>query len=183
MNSSNDSSAAAAMPAKYGKPSLGCYCDGANGQDHNDRKLLRLALGYGWTGPDAEEATKLLATEEEDDDRSDEALDRVEALQGLTQTAEEWLNEQETRPFTYWGWNDGNFGLWANVDGAREDCGFVSRKRIDEETNPEDASYPADDYRGEWLHVSDHGNATLYIREDDASKPEGFRDVEVWGVV
>lgn len=178
MNSSN-SAPAGQSGNKYGKPSLGCYCDGANGQDHNDRKLLRLALGYGWTGPDAEEATKLLATDEDDgsDDRSDEALDRVEALQGLTESAESWLNEQETRPFTYWGWSDGNFGLWANVDGAKEDCGFVSRKRIDEETDPEDASYPAADYRGEWLHVSDHGNATLYIRGEDG------KDVEVWGVV
>ena len=39
-----------------------------------------------------------------------------------------------------------------------------------------DQDYPPDDYRGEWLHVSDHGNCTLYVRENG-------EDREIWGVV
>ena len=34
--------------------------------------------------------------------------------------------------------------------------GFVSSKSQD---------YPPDDYEGEWLHISDHGNCTLYVRD------------------
>lgn len=56
----------------------------------------------------------------------------------------------------------------ADVDQARDDVEFVSSK---------DQDYPPADYRGEWLHVSDHGNATLYVRGDDG------QDKEVWGVV
>jgi hypothetical protein len=75
------------------------------------------------------------------------------------------------------------FGFWADVDQAKEDCAFVSCKdqaaarRLGMECDPEDASYPAPDFRGEWLHVSDHGNVTLYVRGEDG------KDVEIWGVV
>ena len=51
----------------------------------------------------------------------------------------------------------------------REDVGFVSGQ--------DGRDYPDDDYRGEWLSVSDHGNATLYVRGDDG------QDKEIWGVV
>lgn len=34
--------------------------------------------------------------------------------------------------------------------------GFVSSKTEE---------YPPNDYEGEWLHISDHGNVTLYVRD------------------
>ena len=80
-------------------------------------------------------------------------------------------------PFAYFGAHEGDgacFGYWANVQGAREECEFVSSKRQE---------YPADDYRGEWLHVNDHGNATLYVREDSPASPDSYADRELWGVV
>lgn len=59
------------------------------------------------------------------------------------------------------------FGFWESIDLAREDCEFVSSRKRE---------YPADDFVGYWLHVSDHGNATLYERSEG-------KDTEIWSVV
>lgn len=90
-----------------------------------------------------------------------------EYLSEWADSAVEFLNNLETRSFMYWGFEDNSLFLLANVEGAREDVGFVSSKTQD---------YPDDDYEGEWLHVSDHGNATLYVRENG-------KDREIWSVV
>lgn len=74
-------------------------------------------------------------------------------------------------PFAYFGAHEGNgsdFGFWPCLDSAREDCEFVSSKRQE---------YPEADFRGYWLHVSDHGNATLYERVSDEA------DTEIWSLV
>lgn len=92
---------------------------------------------------------------------------KSETLSELADSAVDFLNEQETRSFMYWGFEDNSLFLMANVDGAKEDVGFVSSK---------DQDYPDDDYQGEWLHVSDHGNATLYMRN-------AGKDTEIWSVV
>lgn len=155
----------------YGNPSMGCYLDQSyrNSVAH-DAATVRLAMGFGFV-PDAD-GIKLLAREDYDvlsDERDD-----AQMMSEFADEAIEWLNEQETRSFMYWA-NNGEtnaFGLWVNVDGAREDVGFVSGKKQD---------YPDADYRGEWLHVSDHGNATLYVREDRPGN--AWQDVEVWSVV
>lgn len=150
---------------KYGKPSIGCYFDGLHGQTTNDLRVIKLALGYGWDDDEARaihEAAPNLSEHQE------------EILTDCVADAETYLNDLETRPFMSWGWDDGNFGLWINVEGAKENCRFVSGG---DDANPDDSSYPADDYRGEWLHVSDHGNPTLYVRGDDG------KDVEIWSVV
>lgn len=89
----------------------------------------------------------------------------------LNETADEavsFLNNLESRSYMAWTVDDNSLFLIADVEAAKEDVGFVSNKHIE---------YPSDDYRGEWLHVSDHGNATLYVRGEDG------KDQEVWGVV
>lgn len=143
---------------QYDFPQMGCYCDGANGQERNDLRVIEMAVGYGW---EDKHALALLAADELDDEAQ-------ELLSYVVQDAEDYLNELETRSYMSWGWQDGDFGLYPDVDGAREDVGFVSSKAQD---------YPPDDYRGEWLHVSDHGNATLYVRGEDG------KDKEIWGIV
>lgn len=100
-----------------------------------------------------------------------------EWLSEVADEAVDYLNSLETRSFLSWGFEDNSLFLSPNVDCAREDCEFVSRKSVDETTDPDDASYPAPDYRGEWLHVTDHGNCTLYVRGDDG------QDREVWSCV
>ncbi len=170
----------------YGTPAMGCYLDQSyrNSDSHN-AAVVSLAMGFGYV-PDRE-TLNVLAREEnkclcETGSQSDSEL-----LNACADEAESWLNEQETRPFMYWA-NDGDagaFGLWCNVEGAKEDCGFISGG---DDASPQDGDYPADDYRGEWLHVTDHGNATLYVREDAPNGPQSlcagpYFDREIWSVV
>lgn len=62
-----------------------------------------------------------------------------------------------------------DFGFWpVDIDDIKDQVEFVSSK---------EQEYPPSDFRGEWLHVNDHGNATLYARIADD------RDKEIWAVV
>lgn len=147
---------------QYDNPILGCYFDSTYGQTCNDLRVIDLALCYGWND---DEARKF-------DDTSEDDLteDQLETLTYVVQDAEDYLNSLEARPFVSWQWYDGDFGLYADVDEARELLqmdGFVSSKSQE---------YPDDDYAGEWLHVNDHGNATLYVRENG-------EDTEIWSAV
>lgn len=60
-----------------------------------------------------------------------------------------------------------DFGFWVDVDDVKEQVDFVSSR---------EQEYPADDYEGEWLHVNDHGNCTLYVRANG-------QDTEIWSIV
>lgn len=144
---------------QYNNPSLGCYFDGTYGQTCNDLRVIDLALCYGWDNEDARRF----------DDTSEDDLteDQLETLMYVVQDAEDYLNSLETRPYVSWQWYEGDFGLYASVESSQEDCEFVSSKSQE---------YPDDHYTGEWLHVSDHGNATLYVRENG-------EDTEIWSVV
>lgn len=143
---------------QYDNPSIGCYFDGASGQQYNDIRVLKLAMSYGWQDADAQAII----------DADELTEEQQETLADVVWDAAEYLNSLETRSLVAWRWHDGDFGLYADVDMAKEDCEFVSSKTQE---------YPPEDYRGEWLHVSDHGNATLYVRGDNG------QDKEVWGVV
>ncbi len=141
---------------KYDFPTVGCYVDESAGSaDDCNRRTIEFAQDYGFT-VDNEEYEELVEEENKSEwlsETADEALD--------------FLNDLETRSFMSWQFEDNSLFLMADVDRAKEDVGFVSSKQQD---------YPPDDYQGEWLHVSDHGNATLYVRE-------GGKDEEIWGVV
>jgi hypothetical protein len=89
-----------------------------------------------------------------------------EQLSEIADDAVSFLNELETRSFMSWTFEDNSLFLLADVDSARDDVGFVSSKEQD---------CPADDYEGEWLHVSDPGNATLYVRASG-------KDREIWSL-
>ena len=75
-------------------------------------------------------------------------------------------------PYCYFGAHMGDgsdFGFWpADIEEIKEQVEFVSSKG---------AEYPADDYRGEWLHINERGNCTLYVREDSG------KDRKIWGCV
>lgn len=73
--------------------------------------------------------------------------------------------------FAYFGTHCGDgsdFGFWPDIDAARDFCGFVSTK---------ESEYPANDFVGEWLHINERGNCTLYVRD------ESGKDSELWSVV
>ncbi len=148
---------------KYGKPVLGCYLE------HGSRTVLQLsidicelAFGYGWEETQAKDLCAIDPEELNDGD--------AELLSEFSEDAADWLNSQETRPFLYWA-NDGHagaFGLWANYQDAIDGVEF--RSTTEEQS-------PAADFRGLWLSISDHGNAELYLRDENG------KDVSQWGIV
>lgn len=89
-------------------------------------------------------------------------------------TAEEIIGEMadalndHAPPYCYFGAHEGDgacFGFWPDLESCRESVEFVG-----------DFDAPEDGFTGEWLHVSDHGNATLYVRDIDGN------DNEVWSI-
>ncbi len=150
----------------YDFPSVGCYVDASCGPaDECNERTIKLAESYGFEAGEWQEEIG------EDDEGG-------QFLSELADKAIDYLNDLETRSFMSWQFEDNSLFLMADVDGAREDVGFVSHSSDNhtDECNPDDAAYPADDYEGEWLHVSDHGNATLYVRK-------GGKDTEIWSVI
>lgn len=151
----------------YDYPSVGCYVDESHGsaRDLNER-IIDEAEAYGFdSGEDFPE-----------DEESDEYS---EALNECADEAVDFLNDLEDRIAMSWIIADNSLFLAVDVESVRGEVGFVShddRCKCDE-CSADDSSYPADGYKGEWLHVSDHGNATLYVRGADGN------DTEVWSIV
>ena len=172
----------------YGKPTIGCHLDHANyNVDELNCRIIAIAQGFGMELPPDD--ADILACY--DKHSAGPHLDLSEQLNDLADSAIDWLNEQETRPYLYWA-NEGEanaFGLWPNIEGAMEDVGFVSAKshadarKLGIETDPGDSTYPPAHYRGEWLHVNDHGNRTLYVRTGSELVPTDYKDMEIWSVV
>ena len=150
---------------QYGAPSIGCHLDHAHyNTDELSTAIVELAIEFGYE-PGKEDSALVLCSNNHwlNDDAS-------QALYEASEEAIEWLNGQETRSHLYWA-NEGEagaFGLWPNIDGAKEDCEFISSKENE---------YPPKDFAGEWLHVNDHGNCTLYVRDGQGN------DKEIWSVV
>lgn len=144
---------------EYDNPSVGCYVDESAGSaDDCNRRTIEFAEDYGFN-PELDL----------DPDSEAESEDYSQNLSEAADSAVEFLNDLETRSFLSWQFEDNSLFLLPDVDGAKEDVGFVSGQF--------NQDYPPADYRGEWLHVNDHGNCTLYVRGEDGN------DVEVWSVV
>jgi hypothetical protein len=111
----------------------------------------------------------------------DDGMDRAEELINVSL----WDALQEfAPPFATFGASEGDgaeFGFWPDLESAKEQCGFVSLRapfpRMAGKFDPDDCTRPHPDFRGEWLHVNDHGNVTLYVRDESGA------DVEIWSVV
>jgi hypothetical protein len=75
-------------------------------------------------------------------------------------------------PYSYFGGVEGDpcdFGFWPqDIEAIKDSVGFSSSVT---------GEYPADDFRGEWLHVNERGNCTLYVREENGT------DREIWSLV
>lgn len=92
--------------------------------------------------------------------------------------ADELVNEslpdalsQFAPAFAYFGAHCGDgadFGFWpGDMEDVKEQVGFVSS---------ETQEWPDADFVGEWLHINERGNCTLYVRENGL-------DREIWGLV
>jgi len=148
----------------YDYPPPGCYVDESAGSaDDCNNRIISFAEEYGFT------YEELPAEDNED---------YPDILNEVADEAVDFLNGLEHRTGMYWVIDDNSLFLSADVESARELVGFASHENRCQcaDHNPEDPSYPPEDYRGEWLHVNDHGNATLYNRTDTG-------DEETWSVV
>ncbi len=144
----------------------GCYVDQSAGRVETlNKRVIEFAVAQGMVEP------VIPVTQIADEDF------RADVDNETADDAVSWLNDHNATPFSYWTIDDNSLFLVANVEEARESVDFVSRAIVDDDTDPEDASYPVKSYRGKWLHVSDHGNATLYVRGNDG------KDREIWSVV
>lgn len=147
----------AAMP-EVNEP-IGCLIDGsAESADYINKETIALAEIYGFDSGM--------------EDLNPEGDDYSQSLSEIADEAIDYLNQYNVTPHTFFTFEENSLFLIADIDGAREaieeDGGFISGK---------DADYPPADYLGLWLHVSDHGNVTLY----DKTGPEENR--EIWAVV
>lgn len=79
----------------------GCYGDGRLGHQHT-RQLCASMLVYVWSKVDIDQPTDIIneLCREMSDDASEE------------QDACDWLNEHDPLENHYWGWYQGDFGLW-----------------------------------------------------------------------
>lgn len=82
--------------------------------------------------------------------------DYSQIVSEMADSAVDHLNGLPSLPeFCFFTFEDNCLFLVPDVDRAKEDCAFVSSHETE---------FPPTDFRGLWLHVSDHGNAELYLR-------------------
>lgn len=94
---------------------------------------------------------------------------RENGSQELSEAADDavdFLNGLDGVPYCLFYFEDNSLFYLPSVESVKEDVEFVSSREQAE---------PSTDYRGEWLHVNDHGNCTLYVRENG-------QDHEIWSV-
>lgn len=79
---------------KYTLKDIGCYVDGCNGI-YVGNKIQHIALSHGWKG---EPALDVYRDYENYDEATEEAID--------------FMNKSFGVDGAFWGWNDGDFGLY-----------------------------------------------------------------------
>jgi hypothetical protein len=156
MNTEKTDKTASVRPenVRFGASFIGCVLDCSCGPaDYCNERTIDFAKSYGF------EAGEMPDEENED---------YGQILSETGDDAVSWLNDQDNLPYCSWYFEDNSLFYGPSIEMAREDVGFISSRENE---------YPSDDYEGDWLHVNDHGNATLYVRDDKGE------DTEVWGIV
>ena len=143
---------------KYDYPAVGCYVDGG-GRTVEELNLDIICIGE-------EHGFNCVLPKDSDEDY-------LQILAEIADEAIDFLSECEDRTGMYWNLENSDLLLTVDVDDAKQmlenDDGFISSSKQD---------YPDNGYGGEWLHVSDYGNAILYYRN-----PTDGKDTEIWAVV
>jgi len=140
----------------YLKNGIGCYVDSARGIYAIDA-IADFAESHGFVINDEDPHNPL-----------PESLSDYEFANELEDEIDDYMNANFAVSYAYWGRSEqGDWGLWPCLESARDDVEFISSRENE---------YPASDYAGEWLHVNDHGNVTLYVRENG-------QDSQIWSLV
>jgi hypothetical protein len=131
---------------------------------------------------------KLLGEAQDAWQEDGETLQDEDLAAEMVNELQDALSDNFAPAYGYFGAHCGDgsdFGFWlGDIEDIKSQVGFVSVSdrasasfKESAGCDSEDSSRPADSFRGEWLHVNDHGNATLYIRNEDG------KDSEVWSIV
>lgn len=141
--------------------SIGLTIDGSSeSSDYIKKETIKFAQTHGFKAEMPKEFIFVMEWEEN--------ADYSQELSELADCVIDFLNQHEELPsYCSFFFEDNSLFLAPNVEDAKESVDFVSSRKQD---------CPEDDFEGEWLHVSDHGNATLYVRKDG-------KDEEIWGIV
>jgi len=90
----------------------------------------------------------------------------------VNETFPDTFSEYFAPAYSYFGAHCGDgadFGYWPiDIEEIKEQVEFCSSRSQE---------YPDDDFTGEWLHINERGNCTLYVRDETG------KDVEIWGLV
>jgi hypothetical protein len=89
----------------------GCYIDSHHGI-YAGPMAVRLAQAYGMNVSDDDE---LVLAAAEEGDYPIEGTD-PDAINWILEETEDWLNANLRDDDHFWGWNDGDFGYYANED-------------------------------------------------------------------
>jgi hypothetical protein len=137
----------------FGRSFIGCVIDNSsfNADDCNS-ETIDFAESYGFK-------YETLPSEENED--------YSQILSEVADDAVSFLNDQDCLPYCSFYFEDNSLFYAPSIEMAREDVGFVSS---------EENEWPSDDYQGEWLHINERGNCSLYVRENGEDK-------EIWGIV
>jgi hypothetical protein len=148
---------------KITKNNIGCIIDSSSwSADYLNSKTVEFAHDLGFEIDDG--ARKLLARYDCEVMKDDDG----QTLSELSDEALDFLNGLELPDYCHFHFDDNSLFLTPDLETARQDCEFISSRTQDS---------PDDDFSGQWLHVSDHGNATLYFRDDKGN------DREIWRIV
>jgi len=141
----------------YGEPPIGCYFDSARGSEDIGIEVISMAIGFGYEDPEGD-ADRIV-------ERGREGLTQEDhyVLFDVVQEAEDYLNTLEEREYHYWGWYEGDFGLYIAVESAKEDNPvFNDMPTMDQPECP-----PTVQPHETFCVVNDHGNVTCgYYKED-----------------
>jgi hypothetical protein len=128
-----------------------------------------------WHDPENEVAERIKSRyevgmlEDEEDFNPDDYFESEDASYDLNEDLFNELNRLcEDIPYCYFGASEGDgsdYGFWISVDDFDFDGLKVS-----------DLSEVSDDYNGEILEINDHGNMTLYVKNNEEFE-------EIWSVV
>ncbi len=93
---------------------IGCYGDGALGHKHTRKACANVLEHYAKGKSEADLRSNMVTVEVVvkmlRGTMSDDAWEEYQAC--------EWLNDHAPIDGAYWGWENGDFGLWADVETA-----------------------------------------------------------------
>ncbi len=160
----------------YKTPAVGVYVDYRyQSAVQTSARVIDIAIRFGREFSEVDKQV-LADYAKESGCREGPTPETAESMSEIADECCEWLNGQETTPGLYWAFSGeaGGFGLFIDIESAKENADFVSTRK--QEWPPED-----DDSIVWFLHINERGNCEMY----ECSRNEQNQQVMtgVWSLV